>query len=147
MQIDTTTPDAVTVVDRATKNKYDRKRGVELVMKFRNHKDPLYYDAHANDKIFVAKHMVKHYNSSKLFIGRRLDWRTVSNSEFVPWERSWCFWSKRWAGYVRWYDEAVGWSIRSSGHESQTQVTENEVGQSWTWSQQERWLHFQISHV
>lgn len=44
-----------------------KKEGVELVMKFRNHKDPLYYDANANDKIFVSAYMVsanqQHYNS------------------------------------------------------------------------------------
>jgi len=49
-----------------------KKDGVELVMKFRNHKDPLYFDANANDKIFVSAYMVslfqQHYNSH---IGRR----------------------------------------------------------------------------
>jgi len=37
------------------------------VMKFRNHKDPLYYDANANDKIFVSAYMVspdqQHYKN------------------------------------------------------------------------------------
>lgn len=32
---------------------FDKKNGVELQMKFRNHRDPLYYDKHANDRIFV----------------------------------------------------------------------------------------------
>ena len=56
MQIDTR--ETVIVQTRKEKNKYSKKKGVELVMKFRNHKDPLYYDAKANEKIFVAKHMV-----------------------------------------------------------------------------------------
>ena len=30
-----------------------------MVMKFRNHKDPLYYDAGANDRIFVPAFMVR----------------------------------------------------------------------------------------
>jgi len=37
---------------------YKKKDGLQLEMKFRNHKDPLYYDAKANDKIFVPIYMV-----------------------------------------------------------------------------------------
>lgn len=33
-------------------------------MKFRNYKDPLYYDANANDKIFVSAYMVSIYNNA-----------------------------------------------------------------------------------
>ncbi len=61
MQIDTTTASTAVVVireSRKEKQKYSKKKGVELVMKFRNHKDPLYYDPNSNDKIFVAKQMV-----------------------------------------------------------------------------------------
>lgn len=56
MQINT--KQTVFTESRKDKQKYAKKKGIELVMKFRNHKDPLYYDADANDKIFVAKHMV-----------------------------------------------------------------------------------------
>jgi len=40
---------------RKVKNKEtnDKKKGVQMAMKFRNHQDPLYYDPEANDKIFV----------------------------------------------------------------------------------------------
>ena len=30
-----------------------KKDGVEMAMKYRNYRDPLYYDPKANDKIFV----------------------------------------------------------------------------------------------
>jgi hypothetical protein len=30
-----------------------KKEGVQMAMMFRDHNDPLYYDAKANDKIFV----------------------------------------------------------------------------------------------
>jgi hypothetical protein len=58
MQIDTTEPAVVSDLTRKTKDKYMKKKQVEFAMKFRNHKDPSYFDPNANDKIFVAKHMV-----------------------------------------------------------------------------------------
>lgn len=41
------------------RQKFNKNKGVEMVMKFRNHKDPLYYNANANDKIFVPVYMVR----------------------------------------------------------------------------------------
>jgi len=38
---------------RVKKSRADRKKGVEMRMMFRDHHDPLYYDAKANDKCFV----------------------------------------------------------------------------------------------
>lgn len=38
---------------RFKKSRTDRKKGVEMRMMFRDINDPLYYDAKANDKVFV----------------------------------------------------------------------------------------------
>ena len=44
--------------NRKANLKTKKKEGLQMVMKFRNHQDPLYYDANANDKIFVPFHPV-----------------------------------------------------------------------------------------
>jgi len=69
MQIDTKTTSAVVIrQSRKEKQKYSKNKGVELVMKFRNHKDPLYYDPNSNDKIFVAKQMVNTATHTNLIL-------------------------------------------------------------------------------
>ena len=49
--IDTTKQNKVVIKPKNTKTA--KKKGVEMRMMFRDHKDPLYYDAKANDKVFV----------------------------------------------------------------------------------------------
>ena len=64
-QIDTSSNPTL-APSRKEKLKYNKKQGVELMMKFRNHKDPLYYDADANDKIFVPSIMVTRSTLTRL---------------------------------------------------------------------------------
>ncbi len=42
-----------TKVVQAKRLRTSKKKGVEMRMMFRDHHDPLYYDAKANDKVFV----------------------------------------------------------------------------------------------
>ena len=89
MQIDTTTT-VVIRESRKDRQKYSKKKGVELVMKFRNHKDPLYYDPNSNDKIFVAKHMVNTAtlaNLSMMVLGRGFNWGIAKNFVIISRER------------------------------------------------------------
>lgn len=46
-------PEEEDIKIRAKKGRADRKKGVEMRMMFRDINDPLYYDAKANDKVFV----------------------------------------------------------------------------------------------
>ena len=76
-------------------NKYQKKKGVELVMKFRNHKDPLYYDPNSNDKIFVPTFMVNQntttLDSTSFITGRGNGRRLIKIVAFNSRERSWYF--------------------------------------------------------
>lgn len=58
-----------------------------MVMKFRNHKDPLYYNANANDKIFVPVYMVRNTTTQlrTSLIGGWSEWRVKEIASFFPW--------------------------------------------------------------
>ena len=70
---------------RVKKSRADRKKGVEMRMMFRDHHDPLYYDAKANDKCFVpVMAMVSvHLLSINTVIGGN-DWRATSHRRVFP---------------------------------------------------------------
>jgi len=57
--------------NRKANLKTKKKDGVQMVMKFRNHKDPLYYDAQANDRIFVPFHVVRIYLNTIFYVCRK----------------------------------------------------------------------------
>lgn len=72
MQIDTkigVTSSDVILTKKGEKHKFNKKKGVELVMKYRNYKDPLFYDKDANDRIFVPTTSVRQTKSLSCSVG------------------------------------------------------------------------------